>query len=79
MKKILYYCIYKQLFEVGMDNLHTAVLLERIALIAKLSTCVECDVDERELVSVWISEMAESAKKGLLATVFNVNGPGKIH
>ncbi|KAB8306370.1 hypothetical protein EH227_20445 [Rouxiella chamberiensis] len=62
-----------------MEDLRTAELLERIALIAKLSTCVDCDQDERELVAIWISEMAVVAKEHLLATIFDVNGAGKIH
>jgi hypothetical protein len=62
-----------------MEGLHTAVLLERIALIAKLATNHECDHDEREIVAIWIAEMAVIAKEELLATVFDVNGVGKIH
>lgn len=62
-----------------MEELNTAVLLERIALIAKLATFVDCDHDEREIVATWIAEMAVTAKEELLATVFDVNVAGKIH
>jgi hypothetical protein len=62
-----------------MDFLHTAVLLERISLIARLSTRVDCDVEEREMVAAWISEMASAANEELLKVVFDVNAPGKIH
>lgn len=62
-----------------MDFLQTAVLLERISLIAKLSTRVECDKDERELVAKWISELATAANEELLKVIFDVNAPGKIH
>ena len=62
-----------------MDFLQTAVLLERISLIAKLSTRVECDKEERELVAKWISELATAANEELLKVIFDVNAPGKIH
>ncbi|MCW2106441.1 UNVERIFIED_ORG: hypothetical protein M2402_003623 [Rahnella aquatilis] len=62
-----------------MDDLHMVVLLERIGLIAKLSTYADCDPDEREIVAVWISEMAATAKEELLKAVFDTNAPGKIH
>ncbi len=62
-----------------MDDLHMAVLLERIGLIAKLSTYADCDPDEREVVAIWISEMATAAHDELLKAVFDVNAPGKIH
>ncbi|MFS7198211.1 hypothetical protein AB6866_22735 [Rahnella inusitata] len=62
-----------------MDFLHTAVLLERISLIAKLSTRIDCDAEERELVAAWISEMASTANQELLKVIFDVNAPGKIH
>ncbi|KQN55200.1 hypothetical protein ASE99_23750 [Serratia sp. Leaf51] len=57
----------------------TSVLLERISLIAKLSTRVECDKEERELVAIWISELATAAHEDLLKVIFDVNAPGKIH
>jgi hypothetical protein len=69
----------EQYNEVEMEGLYTAVLLERIALIAKLATYHECDHDEREIVAIWIAEMAVIAKEELLAVVFDVNGTGKIH
>ncbi|UJD92115.1 hypothetical protein FS594_25560 (plasmid) [Rahnella aquatilis] len=62
-----------------MDFLQTAVLLERISLIAKLSTRVDCDEEEREMVAAWISEMASAANEELLKVIFNTNAPGKIH
>ncbi|MDP9706443.1 MULTISPECIES: hypothetical protein [Rahnella] len=62
-----------------MDFLQTAVLLERISLIAKLSARVECDKEERELVAKWISELATAANEELLKVIFDVNAPGKIH
>lgn len=62
-----------------MNFLDTAVLLERISLIAKLSTRVECDASEREIVAIWISEMASAANDELLKVIFDVNAPGKIH
>lgn len=62
-----------------MEDLHMTVLLERIGLIAKLSTYADCDPDEREIVSIWISEMAATAKEKLLKVVFDANAPGKIH
>jgi len=62
-----------------MDDLHMAVLLERIGLIAKLSTRVDCDAEEREVVAAWISEMASAANEELLKVIFNSNAPGKIH
>ncbi|CAH0194125.1 hypothetical protein SRABI106_01380 [Rahnella aquatilis] len=77
---ILWYCVYRQYFVGGeMDFLHTAVLLERISLIAKLSTRVECDAGERELVAIWISEMATAANEELLKVIFDVTAPGRIH
>ena len=57
-----------------MEGLQTAALLERIALIAKLATSTDCHHDERERVSIWIAEMAVTAKKELLAVIFDVNG-----
>ena len=62
-----------------MEDLQTAVLLERIGLIAKLSARVECDKAEREMVAIWISELASAANEELLKVVFDVNAPGKIH
>ena len=62
-----------------MDFLHTAVLLERISLIAKLSTRVDCDAEEREMVAAWISEMASAANDELLRVIFDTNAPGKFH
>ncbi|WP_083812207.1 hypothetical protein [Rahnella aceris] len=62
-----------------MDFLQTAVLLERISLIAKLSTRVDCDEEEREMVAAWISEMASAANDELLKVIFDTNAPGKIH
>jgi len=57
-----------------MDVLHAAALLERIALIAKLSSKVECRPSEREIAAIWIAEMAgeameklDSADDGLIA------------
>jgi len=63
--------------ELGMEGLYTAALLERIALIAKIATSKDCDHDERERVAIWIAEMAVTAKKELLAVIFDVNGAGK--
>jgi hypothetical protein len=57
----------------------TSVLLERISLIAKLSARVQCDKAEREMVAIWISELAATANEELLKVVFNSNAPGKIH
>lgn len=62
-----------------MEGLQTAALLERIALIAKLATSTDCDHDERQIVAIWIAEMAVTAKEELLAVIFDVNGAGKIH
>ncbi|WP_336369395.1 hypothetical protein [Rahnella perminowiae] len=62
-----------------MDFLQTAVLLERISLIAKLSTRVDCDEEEREMVAAWISEMASAANDELLRVIFDTSAPGKIH
>ncbi|MDR3434663.1 MAG: hypothetical protein P4L95_22645 [Rouxiella aceris] len=62
-----------------MDFLQTAVLLERISLIAKLSTRVECSEEEWKLLAEWISEMATAANEELLKVIFSVDGPGKIH
>lgn len=51
-----------------MDVLHTAKLLERIALVAKLSTCVECRQNEREVAIVFIAEMASEAIQQLTSS-----------
>jgi len=48
-----------------MDVLHTAKLLERIALVAKLSTCVECRQNERDVAIIFIAEMASEAMQQL--------------
>ncbi|WP_431296963.1 hypothetical protein [Rahnella sp. PAMC 25559] len=56
-----------------MEGLQTAALLERIALIAKLATSTDCHHDELERVAIWIAEMAVTAKKDLLAVIFNVD------
>lgn len=48
-----------------MDVLHAAALLERIALIAKLSSKVECRPCEREVAAIWIAEMAGEAMEKL--------------
>jgi len=48
-----------------MDVLHAAELLERIALIAKLSSTVECRHSEREVAVIWIAEMADQAMEKL--------------
>ncbi len=48
-----------------MNVLHTAKLLERIALIAKLSTCVECRQNERDVAIIFIAEMASEAMQQL--------------
>ena len=42
--------------------------------IAKLATSTDCDHDERGRVAIWIAEMAVTAKKELLAVIFDVNG-----
>ncbi|AEX54425.1 hypothetical protein GRAQ_04752 [Rahnella aquatilis CIP 78.65 = ATCC 33071] len=62
-----------------MEGLQTAALLERIALIVKLATSTDCDHDKREMVAIWIAEMAVAEKEELLAVIFDVNGAGKIH
>lgn len=48
-----------------MDVSYAAELLERIALIAKLSSAVECRNKEREVAVVWIAEMADEAMESL--------------
>lgn len=48
-----------------MDVLQAAALLERIALIAKLSSKVECRPNEREVAVIWIAEMADEAMETL--------------
>ena len=62
-----------------MEGLQTAALLARIALIAKLATSTDCDPDERQIVAIWIAEVAVTAKEELLAVISDVNGAGKIH
>lgn len=48
-----------------MDVLHAAELLERIALIARLSSTVECHHNDREIAVIWIAEMADQAMETL--------------
>jgi len=48
-----------------MDVSLAAELLERIALIAKLSSAPECRNKEREVAVVWIAEMADEAMERL--------------
>jgi len=57
----------------------TSVLLERISLIAELSARAECGKAEKDMLAIWISEMASAANEELLKVIFDVNGPGKIH
>lgn len=44
-----------------MDFLNAVELLERIALIARLTSAVECRHSEREVAVIWISELADQA------------------
>lgn len=54
------------------------VLLERIVLIAKLSTYADCDPDEQDIVSIWISEMAATAKKNCLKSFLTLTLQGRF-
>lgn len=41
----------------------TSVLLERISLIAELSARAECGKAEKDMLAIWISELASAANE----------------
>jgi len=51
-----------------MNVLSAAEILERIALVAKLSSGRECRHKEREVAVIWIAKMAGEAMEKLAST-----------